>query len=188
MNLILCGLPKSGKTTLGKMTANRLQWPFIDTDRMIEEAYALETGFARSCREIFRLDGEPSFRLREQEQIRQLQTLRNHVIATGGGSLSNLESRNIIKSIGYVIYLQTPLETLWERISADGIPSYLDPHDPQGSFYALSETRKSLYQEAAHHTIDTNDLSFEDIVSMISYIYHRATVAQRTTHTKIRIG
>lgn len=167
MNLIFCGLPKSGKTAIGKMVADKLHYPFIDTDRWIEEAYLQETGLSRSCRDIFRFEGEAAFRQREKEQISRLQPLEDHVIAIGGGSLSLPENREVLRSIGYLIYLQTSVDLLWERVSRNGIPAYLDANDPKKSFFALCEKRIPLYKQTAHDIIDTDGFSFHDIAERI---------------------
>lgn len=167
MNLIFCGLPKSGKTTLGKMVAKKLKRRFVDTDRLIEAAYTKETGLSRSCRDIYRFEGENVFRQREKEQISLLTPLKNHVISLGGGALSIPENREALRSIGYFIYLHTSLEILWGRICRSGTPAYLDPDDPKKSFFELNEKRMSVYKEVAHSIIETDGHSFADIMDLI---------------------
>lgn len=62
MNIILCGLPKSGKTTIGKHFAENMKWDFIDTDILIEKAYARSTHKKHTCRQIYFEEGEAFFR------------------------------------------------------------------------------------------------------------------------------
>ena len=61
MNLILCGFPGSGKTTIGKRVSQRLRYTFIDTDPLIEKAFTEHNGDTLSCREIFTIKGESDF-------------------------------------------------------------------------------------------------------------------------------
>ena len=164
--LILCGLPKSGKTTIGKMVAKKLRWNFIDTDRLIEKDYADKTGRLYSCRQIFEHEGESLFRSLEQSQILSLNST-NSVISLGGGSLDNPKNTDAIKSIGSLIYLKAAPQVLWRRLQKSGIPAYLDPQHPENAFHALAEKRIPLYEAAAQIIIDTSDLTHENVVSEI---------------------
>lgn len=61
MNIIICGMPASGKTTIGKKAAEKIAWDFIDTDQLIESVYASQTGRACSCNQIYMKEGEVFF-------------------------------------------------------------------------------------------------------------------------------
>ena len=93
MNLILCGLPMSGKTTVGKLLAQHLKWDFIDTDRCLEKAYEQQSGEFLSCREIYKKLGEGPFRVLEQERLAALAVNGSSVIALGGGCLKEPQNR-----------------------------------------------------------------------------------------------
>ena len=108
MTLILSGLPMSGKTTIGKLLAEKLQLPFLDTDRLIEESYVAMTGMNCSCRQIFFEKGEPFFRDLEKEQIKALQGDHARVIALGGGVLIDPDNVRTLQSIGRIFYLKDP--------------------------------------------------------------------------------
>lgn len=164
MNIILCGLPMCGKTTIGKMLAAQLKWGFIDTDRCIEKAYCLKTGKIKSCRQIYLDEGEKIFRELEKEQIASLQATKDHIIALGGGSLGD---RQVVQALGFIVYLKTPISVLWKRIQWKGIPAYLDPYDPEKAFYALAEKRTLLYEKAANATLDTSHLIKKEIIEAI---------------------
>ena len=97
--IILCGLPMSGKTTIGKLLAEKLNWDFLDTDQMIEKAYYQETKQNLTCREIFKKKGEGFFRSLEKEQITTLANYKNVIVALGGGSLIDEENRKFVKSL-----------------------------------------------------------------------------------------
>ena len=167
MNIILCGLPKSGKTTLGKLLAERLNWPFIDTDRLIENRYASQTNIKSSCREIYLHEGEKFFRALEKEAILSLERIKHTVIATGGGSLCDIDNIKVLESIGILIYLKTSLEVIWDRLKNKELPSYLHTTDPKASFYTLAESRIPLYEKWATFHIDTHLLTKDRILTTI---------------------
>ena len=167
MNIILCGLPKSGKTTLGKLLAEKLKWSFIDTDRLIENRYATQTNTSRSCREIYLYEGEKFFRTLEKEAILSLKEMNHAVIGTGGGSLCNIDNIKVLESIGILIYLKTSLEVIWDRLKNKELPSYLDTIDPKASFYTLAESRIPLYEKWATFHIDTHLLNKDRILNTI---------------------
>jgi len=154
MNIFLCGLPMSGKTTLGRLLAKRLQWPFIDTDYCLERAYAEKFGAHYTCREIFAKKGEPFFRELEKEQIISLHECDRSVIALGGGTLLDQDNRQLVQKMGCLIYLKASLEGIWKRILEKGIPAYLPSHETEKAFHALAEVRIPLYEQTAHVILD----------------------------------
>ena len=162
MNLILCGMQKSGKTTTGKALAEVLHCPFVDVDRVIERM----DGEELSCREICKQRGENFFRALEKNALESLQEVQGSVIALGGGSC--LETMH---NLGTLIYLKVPVDTLWERALQGELPSYLDPHFPKESFYALAKKRFPLYEKAADLIIDVtleHPTPWEVILSALS--------------------
>lgn len=162
-NLILCGLPGSGKTTAGKLLAEKLSRPYIDTDRLIEEHHQLQFRTFLSCREIALNKGILFFRSLEEAVIEQLSDIKNHIIATGGGVLLSSQNTQRLKTIGKVIYLEANPEKILPRILSKGIPSYLDARDPLGSFKRIAQERKGIYEKAADITLNTDQLSANDV-------------------------
>jgi shikimate kinase len=167
MHLILCGMPKCGKTTFGKLTAERCKLPFIDTDSWIESAYAEKKETHYSCREIFQQKGEKYFRNLENEQLWKLKTHEQSVVAIGGGSLLDARNVDLLQTVGRLIYLKMPLLELWKRMEGSPLPAYLNPADPEQSFYQLAEKRLPLYEKIAHVTIDcgNQDQLLEKIIN-----------------------
>jgi shikimate kinase len=174
MNIILCGMPMCGKTTVGKRIARHLQRPFLDTDKLIEEAYHKQTGQRVLCREIYLREGPQFFRQLESQQITSLQNSSAAIIALGGGSLSNPENSKTISSLGHLIYIKTPTEILWKRMISKGISPYLDQSDPRKSFAALAKSRETDYATAAAVTIEAKNFAPKILVEMI---------LKATTHT-----
>lgn len=167
MNIILCGMPMSGKTTVGKLLANKFNYEFIDTDILIEKAYFARTKNQLSCREIFKNQGEAFFRSLEKEQLSALVSLSSKIIAIGGGTLADEENAKLLKSLGYLVYLKVPLPTLLERIRWRGFPAYLDPNDPENSLRRIADKRTPIYEKLADLTIPADQLSPEEIVSQL---------------------
>lgn len=110
-NLIyLTGFMASGKSTIGPILANTIGWNFYDLDKVIED----ET--RKSIRAIFEEFGEMYFRDLETKTLVQLSNLNNHIIALGGGTVANNENLEIIKSSGYLIYLESSPEETYKRL------------------------------------------------------------------------
>lgn len=110
-NIVLIGMPSCGKTTVGRLLAEKLERPFIDTDAQI----IAETGF--SIPELFDKVGEEGFRKIEAEVIRELAGRQGVVIATGGGSILHSENVARLKENGWICFLDRPLELL--TVTAD---------------------------------------------------------------------
>lgn len=167
MNIILCGLPKCGKTTIGKRLAEKLEWNFIDTDQLIEKCYTDATGKKKNCRQIFLQEGEERFRELEKVQIAHLNSSKNSVISLGGGALNHPENIKSLRITGEIVYLKAPVATLWDRIKKDTIPAFLTTVDPEKEFYWLAEKRMIIYEATATMTIDTNYLNVQEIVNLL---------------------
>lgn len=163
MNLMLCGPPMCGKTTAGERLSKKLNHAFIDTDRLIERAY----GRGLTCREIYKTEGTAVFRRLESQQIASLQDVKQSVIALGGGCLADPDNVEILRSIGWLIYLKMDSAQLWERVHRRGVPAYLDPADPRADFDHLIQQRALVYEAAAHLSIDINHLSEEAVVNTV---------------------
>lgn len=117
MNIILIGLPASGKSSIGKLLAELLGRNFIDTDDLLLEHANSQRIDANSVQEIYRRIGEENFRKLELESISKLKGYDHLVIATGGGVLLQKENQFILKENGYFILLKVSLPVLAQRIS-----------------------------------------------------------------------
>lgn len=106
LNVVLTGMPSCGKSTVGKIVADKLGKEFIDTDLMIEQ-YEGE-----SIPQIFADDGEQYFRKIETEIIKKVSLLNGKVIATGGGVVLNTDNVKALKRNGKVFFIDRPLSLL----------------------------------------------------------------------------
>lgn len=167
MSVILCGMPMSGKTTLGKRLAASLGLDFIDTDRLIEEAYATQTGCELNCRQIYKEIGQLKFRSLEKQQLSLLKEKPDSVIAIGGGTLEDPENSQLLKSCGTLIYLKTSPNILLERIFKRGVPAYLDTENPKKTFENLAKSRIPIFEKCADAVLDLDHLTEEEAVEKL---------------------
>ncbi len=158
----LVGLPGSGKSTVGRHLARRLQLPFVDSDQVIEAR------LGHSIRQYFEQEGEARFRDLEAEVIDELtRDPRRGVLSTGGGSVLRPENRRHLHDRGRVIYLKSSPEELFRRLRHDRNRPLLQVDDPLSRLRELYEVRDPLYRETAHFTIETGRPSVAMLVNMI---------------------
>ncbi len=141
-NIILIGFMGTGKSSVGKILAQKLQRPFIDVDSWIEGSEK------RKIRDIFEKDGEAHFRVLEKEAIRDLGAKSGSVITTGGGAVLDAENRKILKEAGLVIALSATPETICDRVKNSRHRPLLQGENVLLEIKTLLEFRKPFYQEA----------------------------------------
>ncbi|UVW29128.1 bifunctional shikimate kinase/3-dehydroquinate synthase AroKB [Massilia sp. H6] len=160
-NIFLVGLMGAGKTTIGRQLARRLGKRFVDSDHEIEA----RTG--ASVPWIFEIEGEPSFRRREADMIRDLTGQDNLVLATGGGAVLDPASRALLAERGTVIYLRAAIGSILQRTSHDKSRPLLQTADPRAKLEELLVARDPLYREIADLVIDTGRPNVQSMVQTI---------------------
>ena len=141
----------SGKSTVGRLVAARLGWDFRDLDEVIEAAAG------RSIPEIFALEGEPAFRQREVEAVREAATLRRTVVATGGGAPCREENLVLMLATGKVVALAvSPDEVARRAAGRPTRPLLAGAADPVAAAATLLAARQPFYARA-HASVDTRD-------------------------------
>ncbi len=177
MNIILIGYRATGKTTLAKLLAERLDCDWIDADVEIE----LRAG--KSIARVFAEDGEPAFRDLEARVIADLCSRERLVLAAGGGAPLRPASRQIMRQSGTVVWLVASPETILARMSADettaGRRPNLTEHDPLEEIIQLLVVREPIYRSSAHLTIDTEGKTPEQIVDEILDLFSRRACTAR---------
>ena len=131
-NIVLIGMPKSGKSTVGRLLAKKLDLNFVDTDKLIVEKEG------REITEIFANEGEAYFRKVEAEVIANVSERNGHVIATGGGAVLNAENIKNLKRNGKVFFLNRPVDALTpsdDRPLASNIESILKLYKERFNLY-----------------------------------------------------
>lgn len=161
MNISLVGLPGSGKTTVGRQLARRLQLPFLDSD------HAIEARIGCAIREFFEREGEAPFRDIEQEVIDELSAGGPCVISTGGGAVLRSANRQHLRERSQVIYLKSTPEELFRRLRHDMNRPLLQVADPLTRLRDLFAARDPLYRETAHYVLETGRPSVATLVNMV---------------------
>lgn len=160
-NVFLVGLMGAGKTSVGRVLARRLGLPFVDSDHEIEA----RTGV--SIPTIFEIEGEESFRKREAQVIADLTQREALVLATGGGVVLNPENRVQLKANGFVVYLNVPPESLYERIKHDRNRPLIQVENPLARLRELYAQRDPLYREVADFIIDGRRLNTQGVLQCL---------------------
>jgi shikimate kinase len=161
LRLSLVGLPGSGKSTVGRQLARRLELPFTDTDHVIEERLGC------SIREFFEREGEAPFRDVEESVIRELSQAGPGVLATGGGAVLRTGNREQLKRSGQVVYLRTTPEEVFRRLRHDRNRPLLQVDDPLAQLRKLYDERDPLYRETAYFVVETGRPSVSTLVNMV---------------------
>ena len=158
----LVGLPGSGKSTVGRHLARRLQLPFLDSDHEIEARLGC------SIRDFFEREGEASFRDIEESVIERLTREREGVLATGGGAVLRPANRQNLRQRCTVFYLNALPEDLGRRLRHDTGRPLLQVADPLARLRELHALRDPLYRQTAHYVLDTARPSVNSLVNMIA--------------------
>ncbi len=156
-NIILIGMPGCGKTTVGRLVAEKLGRPFVDTDAQVEALAGC------SIPELFSKDGEAAFRRYESQVLSQYGKSSGLVIATGGGCVIKEENYPHLHQNGRIFWLTRSLD----KLPADGRPL-----SQQNSLEALFAQRKPFYEAFADRVI-SNDGTPSDAVTALLRSYER---------------
>ncbi len=157
--IVLVGVPGAGKTTVGKLLAKELGLEFLDSDQVIE------TRSGKSVADIFTQDGEPAFRQIEHDVIVDLLDSSNTVLALGGGSLGNDDTRAKVKN-AETVWLVAGLAQAVDRVGMNrNRPLLLG--NVRGQLADLMAAREPLYKEVAKVAVDTSKLIPSEVVAQI---------------------
>ena len=153
-HLFLIGFSYTGKSSAGRLAAERLRMPFIDLDERIERRAE------RPIPEIFAAEGEPAFRALEREALAEVCAEDGGVVATGGGVPVDAENRRLMRESGVVVLLEARPETVRARQEAAEGESrpMLAGADPLQRIVELKADRREVYADAADWTVHTDAL------------------------------
>jgi shikimate kinase len=164
-------MKSSGKTTIGKVLAQKLGLRFTDMDAEIERLHGEQKGEALRFREIFQKYGKDYFRNLETAALRAVSVAHNEqqfVLATGGGLPLAEENRPLLTGLGTLVFLDVAQEVLLPRITGRGIPAFFPyPDDPARSLAELLAARRPIYRALAHLTVACRSESQETIADTI---------------------
>jgi shikimate kinase len=141
-NVVLIGFMGTGKSTVGKLLAKRLGWPWVDVDQRIEESQK------KKVVEIFDKEGEAQFRRLEKDMVRLVSAGSRQVITTGGGAVLDTGNIEALKKNGMLIALSATPETLYQRLKDSRYRPLLKSGDLMGEIRRLLEERRPFYEKA----------------------------------------
>ncbi|HEY0753329.1 MAG TPA: 3-dehydroquinate synthase [Ktedonobacteraceae bacterium] len=158
--IFLTGLSGAGKSTVGRRVATLLNWDFVDTDDLLTEHAGIPVGQALANY------GEERFRQLESEALRQAASRERVVIATGGGIVISEANRVFMREQGLTVYLQTSVETAWQRIQMHlrdaGQHAYrplIVGPDGQERLRTLLAARAAWYEQAPAHVATESSIA-----------------------------
>ena len=157
--IVLVGARGSGKSTVGRLLADRLEREFFDSDAEIERVVG------RPIPEIFATHSEPAFRVVEAEVIAALLQRANCVLATGGGAVLHADTRERLAA-ATVVYLEADADTLHARTAGDPNRPPLTDLPAEEETAAVLAAREPLYREVVTLTVDATAPP-EDVVTAI---------------------
>ncbi len=159
--ILLVGMMGAGKTTVGRLLAERLGWDYVDSDADVEARTGL------TVPELFARQGERAFRDAEAASLRRACTsTRPAVVSVAGGAVLSPENRALLRSSGRVVWLRARPVTLAARVG-DGAGRPLLGEDPAAALVELDAARRPFYAEVADDTLDVDGLSPDEAVAVI---------------------
>lgn len=165
MNIYLTGYRCTGKTSLGKKLAESMGIHFIDADVYLTDKYNT------TISDMVSSHGWDYFREKEGTILKEISSLENHVIATGGGVILRKENVTLMKETGIVIWLRATPETIKKRIVQDETTEDSRPSlTSRGLLDEIEETlnqRSPIYEESMNFAIDTDSMAISTLHSMI---------------------
>lgn len=157
--VVLVGPPGAGKTTVGRLVANRLGTGFRDTDDDIEQKVGKSIG------EIFVESGEPAFRALERDAVRRALVDHTGVLALGGGAVVDPATRALLRGRS-VVFLDVGLAAAAERCGLNRSRPLLLTN-MRAQLRSLLAERRPYYEEVATSVIDTNRRTTEEVADEV---------------------
>lgn len=167
MNIVIYGQKGTGKSTVGGAFAAAAGLPVFDTDAEIEALYRARTGLAKTCREIFRAQGEAAFRALEREVALAAAGRDFTVVVTGGGLMLDPETRRALRRGAVLVYLWADKDVLWERATRHGLPPWLEVPDGRDRFEEQTRHRDEALRPFADIVLDTTSAAPEELAETL---------------------
>ena len=169
-NIVLLGFMGTGKSSVGRMLAKRLQRPFIDTDQKIE------TDYKKTIPEIFAEHGEEGFRKIEQEVIAEVSGMKGVIISTGGGSVLRKANVDALRQNGILITLTASAKVIIERVRLKKNRTLLNLPDLDEFIKKLINEREPFYS-VGDLIVDTTESALHEVTNkIIDYLLKRGEV------------
>ncbi|MBI1319371.1 MAG: chorismate synthase [Candidatus Hydrogenedens sp.] len=153
----------AGKSTVGRLFAEAVGLPVLDTDALVEE----RDGQGRTCREIFIQEGAEAFRTLEREVAIETGAKDYCVVITGAGLMMDPESRAAMRPRAVLVYLSADTDTLWQRATENGLPPWLEGPDGRAKYDAQTAHRNEVLRPFADILLDTTGQTPEDLAELL---------------------
>ena len=167
-NIVLSGMMGSGKSTIGRIVAELLGRPFVDTDKQVEETAG------RSVATIFADQGEAVFRLMERDAVRHVAAQRGQVVSLGGGVVMDPDNVAHLRETGDIVWIDVPIDVLVGRLASSAKPNKRpllegdrDPAALHSRLSALRAERYDAYATSAVYVLDTLGRSSEVVAQEV---------------------
>jgi shikimate kinase len=167
--ITLIGYRGSGKSTVGRILAARLNRTFLDCD------WEIARRAGRSISAIFSESGEPEFREWEEKTLAELLSGSPHaIVATGGGAVLREANRRRIRAFGLVVWLTAPVQELTHRIATDAcqqdVRPALSPAGTLAEIAQLLDARTPFYRGLADLVVDTSDKTPDQVADLVIFL------------------
>jgi len=160
-NIYLIGMMGSGKTVVGKALALLMNCGFVDIDELIQEKTH------QSIPEIFSNQGEEFFRNQESLILNEVSAFSPRVVGTGGGTILSPANVKRMRETGKIIYLETSLDVLWERVKDKKDRPLLQGSMPEESLKKIFLVRRPIYEQVCHFKVSTDSQTVEALARQI---------------------
>jgi shikimate kinase len=169
-NIVLIGFMGTGKTSVGKAISEKLQLDFVDLDIEIKQRFSMNIS------DIFLTYGEKHFRAMEEELVKELSSLKKHVISTGGGTVVNPKNIDILKKQGTVFWLNASVGKILTNIQNDPNQIHDRPLLNSKNVYhtasVLLKDREKYYKHLCDYNIQTDHLPITEVANHCIHLYH----------------
>ena len=163
-NIVLVGFMGTGKSTVGRVIAQKLGFHFIDTDDVIEQTSKAKIS------DIFAEHGEVYFRDLESQAVKSVALMKNQVVATGGGVVLRSSNIDLLRTGGPIFCLNATPKAIWDRVRSSRSRPLLRGPNPLKKIETLLDKRAPYYA-LADHQIETTGVSVDRVANeIISYI------------------
>lgn len=159
-NIYIMGFMGTGKTTVGRLLADKMNRQFVDLDQEIEKRED------KKIAEIFDDNGEQYFRELETVLLMEFAQADNMVVATGGGSIANHTNLEIVQKNGQLVALMASPEEILKRTSVNSDRPLLNVENPEDTIKRLLFERAPFYMKA-NHIVETTEMTPDEVVSQI---------------------
>ena len=163
-NIVLVGFMGTGKSAVGRVIAQKLEFHFIDTDDVIEQTSKAKIS------DIFAEHGEDYFRDLESQAVKSVVLMKNQVVATGGGVVLRSSNIDLLRTGGPIFCLNATPKAIWDRVRSSRSRPLLRGPEPLKKIETLLDKRAPYYA-LADHQIETTGVSVDRVADeIISYI------------------